>query len=288
MPKWVFSAIGAVASTALVVGLPLAGFQSTQLGIGLLVLAGLSYLFLILTLPPVAKRIKWPLLRSLVTTEKLDLIIPHLQATPADILDDNIAITTMVIYILNHSDYLAKNISVDIKFGNSLWKHDLWKASGLNSYDKLLELKDDPLISDILSKSSKQEQMAMHKRFLDHPLMDKLKPGQKIKVYLMDMNREHILKGNYFFGSMGKMTPIKPEESPGYQESQGWKEQIDNTPSGEPIRISLHTGWQNEIDKKFDQIDEFQLIRTKIGTGRSYTFLPQETEYNQSSDMARN
>jgi hypothetical protein len=204
----------------------------------------------------------------------LDLIIPKLQVTPSDIIDNNIAMTAMVVFILNYSEYVAKNVSVDVKFGDSLWKNDLWKASSMAFNNKLLAVKDDPLVAEILSTVGEIKVREMLKGYLEHPIIDELKPGAKHRARIFDVNKDWVLKQKMFFGSRGKSTPIKPEESTSYRESQGWKEQIDNIPSGEPIKISLHTVWHNEIDKKFDQTDEFQLICTKIETGRSYTFLP--------------
>jgi len=203
-----------------------------------------------------------------------NLIIPKLQVTPSDILDDNIATTAMIIYVLNCSDYVAKNISVDMKFGDSLWKNDLRKAASIDSHNKLFSKINDPLIAEILSKTSEQQAKEMLKNYLKRPILDELKPGIKYKIVIIDENKDWALKQELFFVSGGKTTPIKPEESPFYQESQGWKEQIDNTRSGEPIKILLRTVWENEIRETFDQIVEYQLICTKIGTGRSYKFLP--------------
>lgn len=217
----------------------------------------------------------WPKSSPTTTTgTPSDVMIPELQVTPSDIRDDNVSFTEMVIYVLNYSDYAAKNISVDIKFGDSLWKGELRKASSLNTFDELLAQKDDPLIAHILANTSEEEQREMHRSFLGHPLVDELKPGVEIKVGMMDTNKDWVLKQELFFSSGGKDIPIEPEQSYLYQESQGWKEQIDNTDSGEPIKILLRTVWENEIGKKFGEIVEYQLICTKIGTGRSYTFLP--------------
>lgn len=204
----------------------------------------------------------------------LEIIVPKLQVTPFDILDSNIAYATMVISVLNYSDYIAKNVSVDIKFGDSLWKHDLWKAASINGNNQMLANKDDPLIAEILAQTTKQRLNEMLKYYLDHPILDELKPGGKIQLSIIDMNRDWISKQQMFFGSSVKSTPINPNESMFYQESQGWKEQIENTKSGDPIKILLHTVWENEINKKFIQIVEYQLICITIGTGKSYKFLP--------------
>jgi len=207
----------------------------------------------------------------ITTTEET---APQLQVTPTDIRDDNMAVTTMTIYVLNDSDYVAKHISVDIQFGDSLWKKELWKAASISVHDRLLAGRDDPLMAEILSKTSEQELKEMLRNYLDHPSLEELKPRVRNKLYIMDVNKDWVLRQETFWASGGKLTPIKPEESSDYQESQGWKEQIENTESGEPIKISLRTVWENEIGRVFDQTDEYQLICTKIGTGRSYTFLP--------------
>jgi hypothetical protein len=234
------------------------------LGIGVIVIAIVLFIIGFFKTPEKEAAQKTP----------LDLIIPKLQVTPSDILDENIATTAMIVYILNYSEYVAKNISVDVKFGDSLWKDDLRKAASISFNNKLLAVKDDPLIAEILSNIGEQKIKEMLKRYLEHPILDELKPGRKYKVSIFDVNKDWVLKQKMFFGSRGKATPIKPEESTNYQESQGWKEQIENTESGKPIEILLHTVWENEIGKTFDQIVEHQLICTKIGTGRSYVFLP--------------
>ena len=66
-----------------------------------------------------------------------NLIVPKLHVKPFDILDDNKATTAMKMHILNYSDYVAKSISVDVKFGDSLWKKELHKAVSLETHNKL-------------------------------------------------------------------------------------------------------------------------------------------------------
>lgn len=193
-----------------------------------------------------------------------DTIIPKLQLTPTNIRNDDIAVTSITMNVLNYSDYVAKNISVDIKFGDSLWKKELRKASSLYNYDMLFAGEND------------SERLDMLKNFLNLPLIPELKPKKIVKIGMNDTNKDWVLKQEIFLMKDGKSTPIKPEESMQYQESQGWKEQIENAESGEPIQISLRMVWENEIGRVFDQTDEYQLICTKIGTSRSYTFLPIE------------
>src|SRR4030042_2323524 len=196
--------------------------------------------------------------------------IPQLQVTPVNI-EERLDSTILEFHVLNYSNYVAKNISVDIKFGNSLWwKKDLWKASSQDTQNKLLKEKNDQLMAKILSQTSEEKLKEIHNNHLNRPLLNELKPGVKIKAWTMDVNKDWALKQKVFFTANGKTTPIKPEENPDFQESQGWKEQIDNTESGKPIEILLRVVLENEIGKKSDQIFKYQLIVTKIGTGKSY------------------
>jgi hypothetical protein len=203
-------------------------------------------------------------------------IVPQLQVTPIDI-EERLDSTILKFHILNYSNFVAKNISVDIKFGDSLWwKKDLWKASSQDTHNKLLKEKDGPLMAETLSQTNEEELKERHNNYLNRPILKELKPGVKIKAGTMDVNKDWALKQKVFFTASGKTTLIKPEENPDLQESQGWKEQIDKTESGKPIKILFRVIWENEIGKKFDQIFEYQLICTKIGTGKSYNFLPKE------------
>jgi hypothetical protein len=114
----------------------------------------------------------------------------------------------------------------------------------------------------------------MLKNYLDSPTINELKPRARVKLYTMDENKDFIVKQKMYFASGGKMTPIDPKESTSYLVSQGWKEQIDKSESGKPIEILLYVSWENEKGKLFVQIIKYQLVCTKINTGRSYKFLP--------------
>jgi hypothetical protein len=113
------------------------------------------------------------------------------------------------------------------------------------------------------------------KNYLDSPTISELKPMAKVKLFTMDENQDFIVKQKMYFASGGKMTSIDPQESTSYLVSQGWKDQIDKSESGKPIEILLYVSWENEKGKLFVQIIKYQLICTKIKTGRSYKFLPE-------------
>lgn len=70
MPKWAIGIIVVSVPLLLGAGLQVSGYQSITLAIALWVLAGCGAVFLLLTLPPIAKRINLPLLRSLVVENK--------------------------------------------------------------------------------------------------------------------------------------------------------------------------------------------------------------------------
>ena len=245
-------------------GLQWSGFQSITLAITLWCLAGIGVIILLLTLLPVATRIKSPLLKRLVTTDELNSIVPKLQITPFDILDDDKAITVMKMYVLNCSNYLAKNISVDIKFGKSPWKKELHKAASLDAYKRFF--------------TPNQEEMKRHRSFLELPILDKLKAGEKRVIDMIDENKDWLLNQKMLFTSGNESKtfseiPVEEKDSPLYQESQEWKEQIENTKGCGLIQISFRMVWENEIGKTFEQVVEYQLICTKIGATRSYKFL---------------
>jgi hypothetical protein len=195
--------------------------------------------------------------------EKRQQLIPKLQVKPIDI-EDGIDVTYMVFDMLNYSAYTAKNIVVDVKLEDKLWKRELEIA--VHKDDKIFEINDEQT----------KERL---EKFFKRPTWDELKPGKAVKLHIGEVNKDFELTQQFYFTSAnGRTTPIAPEETSVFKMSQGWKEQIDSTENGKPIKILIHTSWKNEIGKVFDQIIEYQLICTKIGTGRSYTFLPTGNE----------
>lgn len=67
MPRWAIGFIATIVPLLGEAGLQVSGFQSITLAIILWVITSLGIVFLILTIKPVAKRIKWPLLRNLIS-----------------------------------------------------------------------------------------------------------------------------------------------------------------------------------------------------------------------------
>lgn len=263
MPKWAIPTITTIVLLSLQVALQISDFQSKELAITLWCLAGIGVIFLLLTLPPVARRIKSPLLKRLVTRGELNSIVPRLQITPFAILDDDKATTAMKMYVLNCGNYVAKNISVDIRFGRSQWKKELHKAASLDADKRFF--------------TPNHEEMKRHRSFLELPILDKLQPGEKRVIGMIDENKDWLLNQKMLFvgGNESKtFSAIPVEDSPFYQESQGWKEQIENPKDGGLIQISFCMVWENEIGKTFKQVVEYQLICTKIGAMTSYKFLP--------------
>lgn len=191
-----------------------------------------------------------------------DKIVPKLQVKPIDI-QERINITQMKIDILNYSEYVARNIFVDIKFGDHSWKRELTKAEYKDTNRLIVFDTDDKKLKNILEN------------FYNRPIWNELKPGRAIKLYMADEKKEFLLKQKtYLSYPDGTMTPISPTETSSYRRSQGWSEDLKKTCSGQPIRILIRAIWENEIGKKFDRIVEYKLVCTKIGTGRSYTFIP--------------
>ena len=207
------------------------------------------------------------------TLPKLKSMIPHLQVTPLDI-EERPNLIFINFNILNDSDYLAKNILFDIKFGDSLWKKEAWKSSSIDLNNQLLKEKNDPLMASILSETSEQKLKEMLKDYHDSPAIRELKPWAKVKLSLFDENKDFLVKQKMYFASGGKSIPIDPQESSSYLASQGWKEQIDKSENGKPIEISIYVSWENEKGKLFVQIIKYHLIITKIKTGSSHKFLP--------------
>lgn len=70
MPKWVFGVIAASVPILGQASLQVSGFQSIELAIVLWCLTGIGTIFLIVNIPPVARLIKWPLLRHLIIRDK--------------------------------------------------------------------------------------------------------------------------------------------------------------------------------------------------------------------------
>ena len=96
-----------------------------------------------------------------------------------------------------------------------------------------------------------------------------------VKLYLGDENKEFLENQNVFFSyPNGTSIPISPTEMSDYRISQGWIKDLNNIDSGKPIKILIRAIWENEIGKKFDRVINYDLICTKVGNGRSYTFVP--------------
>jgi len=263
MPRWVFAIIAVTVPFLVGTGFQASGLQGIKLAITLWCLAGIGLIVLLLNLPPVARRIKSPRLKRLVIRDDLNSVVPKLQITPFAILDDDKATTAMKMYVLNCSNYVAKNILVDIKFGKSRWKKELHKAASLHAHKRFF--------------APNHEEMKRHRSFLELPILDKLQPGEKLVIGMIDENKDWLLNQKMLFvsGTESKTSSEIPvEDTPFYQESQGWKEQIENTKDGGVIQISFSMVWENEIGKTSTQVVEYQLICTKIGAMRSYKFLP--------------
>lgn len=266
MPKWAIGIIATIVVLSIGLAVQFSGVQNIKLAIVLLVIAGIGGMFLLLNLPPVARRIRSPRLKRLVTRDDLNSIVPKLQITPFAILDDDKATTAMKMYVLNCSNYVAKNISVDIKFGKSQWKKELHRAASLNAHKRFF--------------SPNQEEMTRHRSFLELPILDKLEPGQKRVIGMIDENKDWLSNQKMLFASGNEsktLSEIPVKDNPLYQESQGWKEQVEDTKGDGLIQISFCMAWENETGKAFGQVVEYQLICTKIGATRSYKFLPTGT-----------
>jgi len=191
-----------------------------------------------------------------------DEIVPQLQVKPVGIID-RINITQIEIEILNYSEYVAKNILVDIKFADHPWKRELTKAEYKDTDRKIVFDYDDEKLKTMLEK------------YYNRPIWDELMPGKAIKLLLADEKKEFIKNSKtYISYPDGRMIPISPTETTNFRLSQGWYEDLIGANTGEPIRVLLRAGWENEIGKLFDRISEYQLFCTKIGTGVSYTFIP--------------
>lgn len=191
-----------------------------------------------------------------------DMIIPKLQVKPVDIIDRG-NLTQIRIDILNYSEYTAKNIFIDIKFSDKPWKRQLIIAEHRDS-NKLIKF-------DIEDKETRE----MLENFYNMPTWDELKPGKSFKLYMGDENKEFLSKQKiYFSNSDGTKIPIPLTETSSYRLSQGWQDELQKLDSGQLINVLFRVVYENEIGRKFDRIVEYKLICTKIGTGRSYTFIP--------------
>lgn len=190
-----------------------------------------------------------------------DQIIPMLQVKPIDIIDEG-NLTRIRIDILNYSEYTAKNIFIDIKFSDKPWKRQLIIAEHRDS-NKLIRF-------GIEDKDSRE----MLENFYNTPTWDELKPGKSFKLYMGDENKEFLSKQKiYFSNSDGTKIPIPLTETSSYRLSQGWQDELQKLDNGQQINVLFRVVHENEIGRKFDRIKEYKLSCTKIGTGRSYTFI---------------
>jgi len=188
-----------------------------------------------------------------------NMIIPELQVKPISI-EDHINLTMIRVDILNYSEYTAKKIFLDIKFPDKPWRNELIKAAGKDSR-KFVTM--DKETAQIIENSN------------NRPTWEELKPGKSVILRLGDENKEFLSKQKIFFSnSDGLKIPIPFNETVFYKRSQDWQGELKNLESGQPINVLFRVSYSNEIGRKFDRIKEYKLICTKIGTGRTYIFIP--------------
>jgi hypothetical protein len=60
---------------------------------------------------------------KVVEKSEKEKIVPKLQVKPVAIID-RFDGTQVVVHILNYSEYVAKNINLDVKFGDHTWKRE--------------------------------------------------------------------------------------------------------------------------------------------------------------------
>lgn len=188
-----------------------------------------------------------------------NMIIPELQVKPISI-EDHINLTMIRVDILNYSEYTAKNIFLDIKFPDKPWRNELIKAAGKDSGKFITMDKETAQIIENMNNL---------------PTWEELKPGKSVILRLGDENKEFLSKQKIFFSnSDGLKIPIPFNETVFYKRSQDWQGELKNLESGQPINVLFRVSYSNEIGRKFDRIKEYKLICTKIGTGRTYIFIP--------------
>jgi hypothetical protein len=200
--------------------------------------------------------IKW----GFKTKEALSLIKAELQIQPIDIDDDSPDAIYMAVDVLNHSNYMAKNITIDIKVGDNQWKNQLNIAS---------------VVSNITEPALKERL----KNIFKYLSLNELGAWKKTRVHIGDLNKDWLLKEKTFSaiwvdGQLKITNAIDTKATKEYQISQGWKEQIEKAQNHEPIKILFHVTWEDKTGKKDDRIFEYELACTKVETGTSYVFLP--------------
>lgn len=188
-------------------------------------------------------------------------VIPKLQVKPIDIIE-RIDIIMIKIAVLNFSEYVARNIFIDIKVGDCAWSQEVWKASGKDT----TLFKFDP---------DDEEIKKYRENYHNRPILNELEPRKATTVRMWDKKKEFWLNKKISWSNPDGERPLTPNETKAYQQSfLGWKEEIEKTCSGHPIIIKVRTVFENKIGKIFDRIIEYELNCTEVGTGRSYTFEP--------------
>jgi hypothetical protein len=190
---------------------------------------------------------------------KKDMIIPKLQIKPISI-EEKFNLTQMEVNILNYSEFTAKNIFLDIKFPDKPWRKELIIAADRDRNEIFIKDRENIEIIESMNKL---------------PTWDELKPGKSVRIYMYDENKEYLSNQKMFYrNSDGTEVPIPFNESIFYKRSQDWQGELKKLDNGNKINILFRIAYSNEIERRFERIVEYQLICTKIGTGKSYTFIP--------------
>lgn len=196
-------------------------------------------------------------------------IKPLIQVKPVEITTSSRSKDVKIfLKILNYSEYDAYNFFIDLKFGGHNWKKESFSAAG---YDNAIQLKKAIKAGHVSAKyQNTNEELPFDTQFEivneylykgDIPTISKLESGGSISVTIGDSylnyKRPQI---SLFFSKL----PLR----------QGWINDLDNACKGGELKILLRAKWENSINKVFERIQEYRVICTKSGEGKSYTFIP--------------
>jgi pimeloyl-ACP methyl ester carboxylesterase len=181
-----------------------------------------------------------PTIKQVIVTR--DNIVPKLQIKPIVLGVIDSFGTILNIEILNYSDYVAKKIHFDIKFGDHTWKYMTEKVK----YQKSMPEFD--------GKETELE----------------LKPGNVFTKSLFDINSDCI--GRVALELNGKPFVFKNIDD--FPISQDWRDDLKKINNGGNIKITIKADWENEFGRRFDKIIEYNINIIRHGSITSYTFIP--------------
>lgn len=191
-----------------------------------------------------------------------DSIVPKLQVVPLSI-SQVAQSTTLELAVKNFSDYGAVKIYFDVKLGDSAWARELSRVVSREAFDRYTP------------QDLKPKRQEMFDKFLTHPDLETLPAGKGVLWFIGDPNR-HFWEQMSFQERLpdGTEREIPFEETSLYKSSLGWFDALSKADPKSPLVLVIHTRWQNQKGRHFEQVMMYRIEVTRSGSMSSVAFLP--------------